>query len=175
VPADAMQASLEAMERDGRAIRARIENLSQIAWLDAALLPALSAFRAGTLRPVRRTLLSPFDNLLWRRDRALALFGFDYRLESYTPEPKRIYGYYSLPILIEGLLVGRLDARYRRKERRLSVQSIHLEPGIRPSAPLAASLADILRQFTTFLGGGEIEVVSAAPSQFLPLLKRRVT
>jgi uncharacterized protein YcaQ len=174
VTAPAMQACLEAMEREGRAVRARIDNPSQIVWLDIALLPALSAFRAGIARPVRGTLLSPFDNLLWRRDRALALFGFDYRLESYTPEPKRIYGYYSLPILIEGLLLGRLDARYRRKERLLSVQSVHLEPGIRPSAPLATSLANILRQFTTFLGGGEIEVVSAAPSHFLPMLKRRV-
>jgi uncharacterized protein YcaQ len=120
-------------------------------------------------------LLSPFDNLLWRRERALALFGFDYRLESYTPEPKRIYGYYSLPILIDGKLVGRLDARYRRKERRMSVQSLHLESAVRPSDGLASSIARVVRDFTAFLGGDGIEVHRTAPESFLPMLARRLT
>lgn len=174
VPVPAVKASLETMAREGRAVPVALEGRREPAWLDAALLPALAAFRAGSARPRSRTLLSPFDNLLWRRERALALFGFDYRLESYTPAPKRVYGYYSLPILVDGALVGRLDARYRRAERRMVVHALHLEPGVRPRASLAAAIAAILREFTAFLGGGEIDVVCSSPPSFLPLVTDRL-
>ena len=174
VPIATMKSSLDELARECAAIPVSIEGQSASAWLDPALIPSLNAFRAGASRPVRHTLLSPFDNLLWRRDRALALFGLDYRLESYTPGPKRIYGYYSLPILIGGHLVGRLDARYRRKERLLSVHALHLEPGTRPTAALARSIAGILREFSAFLGGGHIEILSATPGTFLPILRKQL-
>ena len=173
-PVSNFRSTLHDLAHEGSAIPVEIEGIVGPGWLDAAFVPHLDAFRSRVVRPNRKTLLSPFDNLLWRRERALALFGFDYRLESYTPEPKRIYGYYSLPILIEGRLVGRLDARYRRKERRMSVQSIHLEPGVRPSKGLADSIARVLREFTAFLGGGEIEVLKTAPESFCPMIARQL-
>jgi uncharacterized protein YcaQ len=175
VAASAAQLALEGLERSGEAIRVALEHQRGSAWLDAALLPALQAFRAGDVRATARTLLCPFDNILWRRDRALALFGFDYRLESYTPEPKRVYGYYTLPILIDGRLVGRLDARYRRKERVLSVQSIHLEPTVKATASLAGTIVTILRAFVRFLGGGQIEVVMTAPEALHSHLLKRLS
>ena len=165
---------LESLEREGRAIRVALDGQKGDAWLDAAFVPALASFRSGSVRPTTNTLLSPFDNLMWRRDRALALFGMDYRLESYTPEPKRIYGYYSLPILIAGKLVGRLDPRYRLKDGLLSVQALHLEAGVRPTAGLAKATANVLRAFTDFLGGGRIEVLAAYPEPFLPMLQRNL-
>ena len=70
------------------------------------------------------TLLSPFDSLLWHRDRVSRLFGFEYRIEVYTPGPRRVHGYYTLPILHHGHLVGRLDAKIHRRERRLEVRRI---------------------------------------------------
>jgi uncharacterized protein YcaQ len=161
---------LDSLEREGNAFRVSLEGQKGDSWLDPALVPDLESFRGGSVRPTASTLLSPFDNLMWRRDRALAVFGMDYRLESYTPEPKRIYGYYTLPILIEGKLVGRLDPRYRRRERLLSVQAIHLEPGIRPTVGLAKSIASLLRTFTGFLGGDEIEVLAANPETLLPII-----
>jgi uncharacterized protein YcaQ len=174
VPVAAMKIALEELTRECAAVPVAIEGQTAAAWLDPALIPALNSFRSRATGPVRRTLISPFDNLIWRRDRALALFGFDYRLECYTPEPKRIFGYYSLPILIRGLLVGRLDARYRRKERLLSVHALHLEPGTRISRVLAKSIAGILREFTTFLGGGQIEVLKASPEALLPNLLKEI-
>lgn len=175
VPAPDMQFALGQLESEGQAVQVELGDERMTAWLDVALLPVLERFRGGQLRPKRSTLLSPFDNLLWQRNRALALFGFDYRLESYTPEPKRVYGYYSLPILIDGSLVGRLDARYRRKERLLSVRSLHLEPGIRPSAALATALVATLEEFTGFLGGGEIELLTANSASFQAMVLRRLS
>ena len=173
-PVAAMNARLQELAGEGMAVPVEIDGIAGAAWMDASLVPVLAAFRSGSVRPVRKTLLSPFDNLLWRRDRALALFGFDYRLESYTPEPKRIYGYYSLPLLIDGRLVGRLDTRYRRKERRMSVQSVHLEPGVRPSGALAGAIARVIREFTAFLGGGDVEILKTAPETLKPIVERKL-
>jgi uncharacterized protein len=74
-------------------------------------------------------LLSPFDPIVWERDRALRMFGFHYRIEIYTPEPKRQYGYYTLPVLLDDALVGRIDLKSDRQNRTLRVQSAWREPG----------------------------------------------
>ena len=73
-------------------------------------------------------LLSPFDPIVWERERALRLFDFHYRIEIYTPEPKRVYGYYTLPLLIDDNVVGRIDLKSDRQARTLRVQSAWLEP-----------------------------------------------
>ena len=62
--------------------------------------------------------------------RALDLFGFDYKIEVYTPAPKRKYGYFTLPILYNNALIGRLDPKAHRKEGIFEVKAIHFEPGV---------------------------------------------
>ncbi|MBX3194716.1 MAG: YcaQ family DNA glycosylase [Microbacteriaceae bacterium] len=74
-------------------------------------------------------LLSPFDPVVWERDRALRMFGFHYRIEIYTPAPKRVYGYYTLPVLIDDALVGRIDLKNDRQAKVLRVQSAWREDG----------------------------------------------
>lgn len=108
----------------------------------AALLDAVAA---GRRQPVLTTLLSPFDPLVWDRVRAREMFGFDYRLECYTPAPKRRYGYFVLPILHRGALVGRLDAKAHRKDGIFEVKSIHLEPGVRVTDRMTREVAGALR------------------------------
>src|SRR5439155_382725 len=91
-------------------------------------LAALSRAGRAPVPSLGTTLLSPFDSLLWHRERVARLFGFDYRIEVYTPGPKRVHGYYTLPILHHGQLIGRLDAKAHRAERRLEVRHVHFEP-----------------------------------------------
>lgn len=87
-------------------------------------------------------ILTPFDPVVWFRDRAERLFDFEYRIEIYTPAPKRRYGYYSLPVLIDDDLVGRVDLKADRGGSRLLVQSAWWEHG-RP-ADAASRLAEQL-------------------------------
>lgn len=101
-------------------------------------------------------LLSPFDPVVWCRPRAERLFDFHYRIEIYTPAPKRIYGYYSLPLLLDDRVVGRVDLKSDRQARVLRVQSAWQEPDA--PADTAARLAPLLRQTAAWQGLGDIEV-----------------
>ncbi|HEX3089083.1 MAG TPA: crosslink repair DNA glycosylase YcaQ family protein [Ilumatobacteraceae bacterium] len=103
-------------------------------------------------------LLSPFDPIVWNRDRAMRLFGFHYRIEIYTPQPKRIYGYYVLPILWGDSIVGRLDMKSDRQGGALLIQGSFTEPGV-PAGALADDLAPELLAMAQWLGLDRVEVL----------------
>jgi len=90
-------------------------------------------------------LLSPFDPVTWRRDRALRLYDFDYRIEIYTPEAKRKYGYYTLPILYKDRLVGRVDLKNDRRAKSLNVLSLWHEPWV-SKAELKAITPELVKE-----------------------------
>ena len=144
---------LAGLEAEGHTIRVTIPGIDEPVWMGARQEELLSELRAGRRRPALTTLLSPFDNLVWNRDRDERLFDFHYRLECYTPAPKRVYGYYSLPILHRGKVVGRLDPSYDRRQRFLTIRSLHLEPWVRPSAGMLASIRGAVDDLVRFLGG----------------------
>ncbi len=103
------------------------------------------------------TLLSPFDSLIWERDRTERLFGFHYRIEIYVPQPKRVYGYYVLPFMVDGELVGRVDLKSDRKSAVLLVQGSYVEPG-RDAAAVSARLAPELKGMSQWLGLRDIQL-----------------
>jgi uncharacterized protein YcaQ len=102
-------------------------------------------------------LLSPFDPVVWERERALRMFDFHYRIEIYTPAPKRIYGYYTLPLLVDDRIVGRIDLKSDRQNRVLRVQSAWHEEG-QPGG-YEDRLAALLRETAAWQGLRSIEVV----------------
>jgi uncharacterized protein YcaQ len=98
-------------------------------------------------------LLSPFDSLVWCRPRNERLFNFHYRIEIYTPKEKRKFGYYVLPFMLNGQMVGRVDLKADRENSKLIVQSVHTERGVKRSA-INDALTTELRLMASWLGLG---------------------
>ncbi|MHB8528312.1 MAG: winged helix-turn-helix domain-containing protein [Caulobacteraceae bacterium] len=113
---------------------------------------------AAVPRRVRaRTLLSPFDNLIWRRERTERLFGARIRLEIYTPAERREHGYYVLPLLLGETIAARADLKTDRRRSVLIVQAAHLEQGADPQ-PTAEALAAELATMAGWLGLSQVVV-----------------
>lgn len=99
-----------------------------------------------------RALLSPFDSLVWFRRRAAALFGFDFRLEIYTPVDRRVHGYYVLPFLYGDRLLGRVDLKADRARGVLHAKAVGWEPAARRYRSAPAALDAELAELGGFLG-----------------------
>ena len=121
-------------------------------------LPAHLDMLSHAPEPVGTTFICPFDSLLWQRRRAEDLLGFRYRVEIYVPLHKRVHGYYVLPILHDGRLVGRLDPKMHRKQCILEIRNAHLEPGFEPHPAFEQGLRETLASLASFLGARDIHV-----------------
>jgi uncharacterized protein YcaQ len=104
-----------------------------------------------------RALVTPFDSLVWERDRIARLFGMEYSIEIYTPSPKRKYGYYVCPFLLGDTLVGRVDLKADRARRVLMVPGAFLEPG-QQARRVAPALAEELEEMRRWLDLDRVEV-----------------
>jgi uncharacterized protein YcaQ len=121
-------------------------------------VPAYAPHDLKVPRRVRaRALLTPFDSMVWARERTERLFGFRYRIEIYVPAPKRVHGYYVLPFMLGDRLVGRVDLKSDRQAGVLRAVGAFAEPGVEAGA-VARELADELHLVSGWLGLGGVEV-----------------
>ncbi|MCI3134289.1 winged helix-turn-helix domain-containing protein [Phenylobacterium aquaticum] len=146
-PADSKARVAELVEA-GELVPVTVEGWDRPAYLDPA------ARRPRKIEA--RALLSPFDNLIWFRERTERLFGVRVRLEIYTPAHKRTHGYYVLPFLEREAITARVDLKAERKAGVLAVLAAHAEPGAGPDT--AAALAAELRLMAGWLGLGDVRV-----------------
>jgi uncharacterized protein YcaQ len=178
------RAALRAMLERGEVREIEVEGRPG-RWLVLARdLPALARARRASVVSRGTTLLSPFDSMLWCRERVSRVFGFDYRIEVYTPDAQRVHGYYTLPILHHGRLIGRVDAKTHRTERRLEVRHVHFEPWFagRPGAPAGAEgldqdealsgLAAALRSLGIFVEADQVVLRRVTPQRLRAPLAR---
>ncbi len=101
-----------------------------------------------------------------------AHFDFDYRMESYTPVKDRKYGYFCLPILHRGRLVGRLDPKAHRQQKRMEIKKVYLEPEVELTDDLAAALRQTLAGFTVWHGMERLEITDADRPELLEALSQ---
>jgi uncharacterized protein YcaQ len=125
------------------------------AWADPAALESAPRGRHRT------TLVSPFDSLIWHRGRTERVFGFNYQLELYVPKHKRVHGYFTMPVLAGGRLIGRVDPA--RDGTTLVARQLSLEPGL-TGAKWADALSDALWSAAEWVGCDAVRVERADPA-----------
>ena len=135
--------------------RGEVEEIRIAGWGEAPVYLDPAAVTARSSRA--RTLVSPFDPLVWHRARTEALFGFRYRIEIYLPAVERVHGYYVLPFLLGDRLVARVDLKADRARRRLLVPSAFAEVGM-DRAHVGRALAAELHELAAWLALTEVEV-----------------
>jgi len=147
VPKSVLPKAIERMVEDGRLtpIASPYEGLKRPAWATPDAVEA-----ADSQVRSRTTLLSPFDPLIYDRERTLGLFDFEYKLEMYVPKEERKFGHFTLPVLYDNRLVGRLDSAVDRKRRVLVVNRLHWE--CEPDAAMRSSVDEALAELAVFVG-----------------------
>ncbi|MFI8421213.1 winged helix-turn-helix domain-containing protein [Streptomyces sp. NPDC085479] len=149
----------DAVVADSGLVPVTVEGWGKPAWADPAALATEPRGRHRT------TLLSPFDSLIWERARTERIFGFTHRLEAYVPKPKRVHGYFAMPVLAGGRLVGRVDPA--REGRTLVAKQVSLDG---PKA--VPAVAQALREAADWVGCDTVRVERVDPPELTPRLTK---
>ncbi len=183
--APAQRAALRALVAENAVREVRVEG-QHVPWFARAEdLPELERAQRKRVASRGTTLLSPFDSFLWHRERVHRLWGFFYRIEIYVPGHKRQHGYYSLPLLHDGHLLGRVDLKSHREAGVLEARHVHLEPWFAAGEPAPraawgavdrdaafAGLAEALRSLASHVGVDDVKLGRVTPARLRPALIR---
>ena len=138
----------------GRIREVRVEGVRGACYATPEHLDAMDRVEPAT----GTRLVCPFDSFLWQRKRAEELLDFVYRIEIYVPAAKREFGYYVMPILHDGRLVGRVDPKLHREQARLEIKEIHLEAGFRRNKAFDRGLASTLESLRAFVNADALSL-----------------
>ncbi|MBS2965202.1 YcaQ family DNA glycosylase [Actinocrinis puniceicyclus] len=155
------QARFEALAEEAGLAPVEVEGWGRQAWADPAALAALESGAGGRHRT---TLLSPFDSLVWERRRTERIFGFSHRLEAYVPKAERVHGYYAMPLLHGGRLVGRVDPA--REGGTLIGRQVSMA-----TAKAVRPMARALREAAAWVGCDAVRVEAVTPVELAPALR----
>jgi hypothetical protein len=167
-------ADLDTLVDSGRVARVGVQGWDSPAYVHCSHQTLLKKAGRGVLEPQHTALLSPFDPVVWDRERASALFDFDYRLECYTPEARRIHGYFVLPILCCGELIGRLDAKAHRAEGIFEVKSLYAQPGCTWSADHVRAVAKAIAECAAWHDTPDVRLLRTQPAGLKAALARAI-
>ena len=139
------------------------------AWADPSALSVFTGSGPESARGRHRvTLLSPFDSLIWDRKRTLRMFGFEHSLEAYVPRAKRVHGYFTMPLLARGRLVGRVDPA--RSGRTLVARKLSLD-----TASATEAMARALAEAAAWVGCDNVELGQVEPASLEPRLRKALS
>ncbi len=180
-----MRRTLAGLVKEGLVTELAVEGQRAPWYARTADLPALQAADRRRAPSRGTTLLAPFDSFLWHRERTLRLWDYFYRIEIYVPGHLRTHGYYSLPILHDGQLVGRVDAKTHREKGVLEARHVHLEPWLAagkapPRAHWGAvdrdealvGIAGALWSLAGHVGCGGVKLGRVTPGKLKPAMTR---
>ena len=181
------RAMLRKLLAEGAVREVRVEGQKQPWFAREEDLPELERAHRKRTPCKGTTLLSPFDSFLWHRERAHRLWGYFYRIEIYVPGHKRQHGYYCLPLLHDGQLVGRVDLKTHREQGVLEARHVHFEPWLAAgAAPPRVSwgtpdrgavfegLAESLHSLATHVGVEAVKLGRVTPTRWRQDLRRAI-
>jgi uncharacterized protein YcaQ len=152
----------DAVVADSGLVPVSVEGWGKPAWADPEALASVPRGRHRT------TLLSPFDSLIWERARTERIFGFTHRLEAYVPKPKRVYGYFAMPLLSGGRLLGRVDPAREGKTLVAKQVSLHGPKAVAP-------MAEALREAAEWVGCTDVRVERVDAPELRDALAKALT
>ena len=160
-----LESLIDDLVAEGRVAIVEVEGWKGPAYADPAALSDLTPGRSRT------TLLSPFDSLVWHRERTSRLFGFDYTMELYVPQDQRVHGYFTMPVLHGGRLVARVDPK--REKDVLHARHVTFETGKRGAVPASAvtGTAAALREAASWVGSTSLALGRVVPESARPALE----
>ena len=166
-----LQETLRALLAEGQIERIRVEDDRTEWYIHAEDVPLLDRVEKYEFAFERTTLLSPFDNLICDRARTAKLFNFDFRIEIYTPQHKRQYGYYVLPILHGDQLIGRIDPKMDREHGCLHIHAVHAENHAPLDRRTGRAIRDAIEELAIFLGATDVHYSHLVPAGWQQVLR----
>jgi uncharacterized protein YcaQ len=174
LPKKQVQTTLKQLIEKKLLLELKVEDWDESAWTLPEVWEVFKAELKQNPEPQFTTILSPFDSLIWDRARTRKLFNFDFSIECYLPAAKRKYGYFLLPVLNNGQIIARMDAKSHRADRKFEVKSLYLEPHILPDHSLAQNLVSAITNCARWHRTPLVSIDDCNRPEFLEMLKQKI-